>query len=94
MALLFSMDILAWLARISLLCLKLRKQPQYQFVTLGYTGLCSLSNTSLSPFVDELQLHGLLFLNGGQEFLEVFTLLCDVAILHLLLLVAVAVDQL
>lgn len=59
-----------------------------------HRALLTKSNTSLSPFVDELELHGLLFLNGGQEFLEVFTLLCDVAVLHLLLLVAVAVDQL
>lgn len=48
----------------------------------------------LSPFVDEFELHGLLLLDGSQEFLEVFTLLCDVAVLHLLLLAAVTADQL
>lgn len=48
----------------------------------------------LSPFVDEFELHGLLLLDGSQEFLEVFTLLCDVAVFHLLLLAAVTADQL
>lgn len=47
-----------------------------------------------SPFVDELQLHGLLLLDGGQKFLQVLAVLCDVAVLHLLLLAAVAADQL
>lgn len=49
---------------------------------------------SLSPFMDEFELHDLLFLDSGQEFLEVFTLLCDVAVLYLLLLAAVTADQL
>lgn len=48
----------------------------------------------LSPFMDEFKLHGLLLLDGGQELLEVVTLLCDVAVLHLLLLAAVTADQL
>ncbi len=44
--------------------------------------------------MDEFELHGLLLLDSGQEFLEVFTLLCDVAVFHLLLLAAVTTDQL
>lgn len=44
--------------------------------------------------MDEFELHGLLFLDSGQQFFEVFTLLCDVAVLHLLLLNAVTTDQL
>lgn len=56
---------------------------------------CSvLRNMDLSPFLDEFELHGLLLLHAGQELLEVFTLLCDVAVLYLLLLVAVAADEL
>lgn len=54
-------------------------------------GMCVFS---LSPFMDEFELHDLLFLDSGQEFLEVFTLLCDVAVLYLLLLTAVTTDQL
>lgn len=49
---------------------------------------------SLWPVMDEFELHGLLFLDRGQKFFEVFTLLCDVAVLHLLLLAAVTTDQL
>ena len=44
--------------------------------------------------MDEFELQGLLLLDRGQEFLEVLTLLCDVAVLHLLLLTAVTTDQL
>lgn len=47
-----------------------------------------------SPLLDELELHGLLLLHAGQQLLEVFALLRDVVVLHLLLLVAVAADQL
>lgn len=49
---------------------------------------------SPGPFVDEFELHGLLFLHGGQQLLQVVALLCDVAVLHLLLLTAVTADQL
>lgn len=48
----------------------------------------------LSPFLDELELHGLLLLHAAQELLEVLALLRDVAVLHLLLLGAVAADEL
>lgn len=58
------------------------------------SGLLCLRTMNLSPFLDEFELHGLLLLHGGQELLEVFTLLCDVAVLYLLLLVAVAADEL
>lgn len=44
--------------------------------------------------MDEFELHGLLLLDSGLEFLEVFALLCDVAVLHLLLLAAMTTDQL
>lgn len=44
--------------------------------------------------MDEFELHGLLLLDGCQEFLEVFTLLCDVAVLYLLLFAAVTAAQL
>lgn len=44
--------------------------------------------------MDEFELHRLLLLDSGQEFLEVLTLLSDVAVLHLLLLTAVTADQL
>lgn len=94
MALLFSMDILAWLARISLLCLQLWNKQQLFSSDAASSGLLCLRNMNLSPFLDEFELHGLLLLHGGQELLEVFALLRDVAVLHLLLLVAVAVDEL
>lgn len=94
MALLFSMDILAWLARISLLCLELWNKKQLFSPDTASSGLLSLRNMNLPPFLDEFELHGLLFLHGGQELLEVFALLCDVAVLHLLLLLAVAADEL
>ena len=48
----------------------------------------------LSPFLDDFELQGLLLLDGDQKFLEVLTLLCDMAVLHLLLLVAVTAEQL
>lgn len=94
MALLFSMDILAWLARISLLCLELRNRKQLFSSDAGSSGLPYWRNTNLPPLLDEFELHGLLLLHGGQELLEVFALLRDVAVLHLLLLVAVAAEQL
>lgn len=88
MALLFSMDTLAWLARISLLCLRATKRgeppdPAGRRRSLG-----------LSPLVDELQLGRLLLLVVAQQLLEELALLHDVSVLHLLLLVAVAADQL
>lgn len=89
MALLFSMDILAWLARISLLCLEVRSKDQ-----LFGSGLLCLREVDFSPFLDEFELHGLLLLHAGQELLEVLALLRDVAVLHLLLLGAVAADEL
>lgn len=94
MALLFSMDILAWLARISLLCLELRNKQQLFRSDAASSGQLCLRKKNLSPFLDEFELHGLLLLHGGQELLQVLALLCDVAVLHLLLLVAVAADEL
>lgn len=44
--------------------------------------------------MDELELHGLLLLDGGQQLLEVLALLRDVAVLQPLLLAAVTADQL
>jgi len=47
-----------------------------------------------SPFMNEFELHDLLLLDSGQEFLKVLTLLGDMTVLHLLLLTAVTTDQL
>lgn len=44
--------------------------------------------------MDKFELHGLLLLDSGQEFLEVVTLLRDVDVLHPLLLAAVTADKL
>lgn len=50
--------------------------------------------TRVSPFLDKFELHSLLLLHGGQELLEVIALLCDMAVLYLLLLIALAADEL
>lgn len=55
---------------------------------------CLVSVRRLSPFLDKFELHSLLLLHGGQELLEVIALLCDMAVLHLLLLIALAADEL
>lgn len=62
-------------------------------ITRSNPSLCVWASCAgLSPFMNEFELQGLLLLDSGQELLEVFTLLGDMAVLHLLLLTAVTTD--